>query len=147
VHRSGTVEDVSEYRPPRRLALIVLVLVAAAVCLGLGYWQWTAFEQVGGTYQNLGYALQWPAFAFFCVYAYRRFVRLEAEEKEAESTGGRRPSDSDEPSEIPEDLLPTRPRTLAEARAEEDSDPDARQINEYNEYLAQLARRSDRSAQ
>ncbi len=91
--------------------------------------------------------LQWPAFAFFCVYAYRRFVRLEAEEQEAESTGGRRPSEPDEPTEIPEDLLPTRPRTLAEAREQEAADPDAQQINEYNEYLAQLARRSDRSAQ
>ncbi|SUE13451.1 Glucitol operon activator [Rhodococcus gordoniae] len=147
MHRSGTVEGVSEHRPPRRLALIILVLVAAAGCLGLGYWQWVRFEAVGGTYQNLGYALQWPAFAFFCVYAYRRFVRLEAEEQEAESTGGRRPSEPDEPTEIPEDLLPTRPRTLAEAREQEAADPDARQINEYNEYLAQLARRSDRSAQ
>ncbi|MEU5843868.1 transcriptional regulator [Rhodococcus sp. NPDC047139] len=137
----------SEHRPPRRLALIVLVLVAATGCLGLGYWQWTAFEAVGGTYQNLGYALQWPAFAFFCVYAYRRFVRLEAEEQEAEGTSARRASESDEPTEIPEELLPTRPRTLGEARAEEAGDPEAQQINEYNEYLAQLARRSDRSAQ
>lgn len=139
----------SEYRPPRRLALVVLVVVAAAGCLGLGYWQWTRFEDVGGTYQNLGYALQWPAFAFFCVYAYRRFVKLEAEEQEAESTGGSRPSEPEEPTEIPEHLLPTRPRTIAEARSEDASvaEPEARQINEYNEYLAQLARRSDRSAQ
>lgn len=147
MHRSGTVEGVSEYRPPRRLALIVLVLVAAGGCLGLGYWQWTRFEEVGGTYQNLGYALQWPAFAIFCVYAYRRFVRLEAEEHDAETTGRPRASEPTSPTEIPEDLLPTRPRTVAEARAEESDDPDAQQINEYNEYLAQLARRPDRSAQ
>lgn len=146
MHRSGTVEGVSEYRPPRRLALIVLVLVAAGGCLGLGYWQWVRFEEVGGTYQNLGYALQWPAFAVFCIYAYRRFVKLEAEEHGAD-TEGSRPSRPAEPTEIPEDLLPTRPRTIAEARAEEAGNPDAQQINEYNEYLAQLARRPDRSAQ
>jgi len=147
VHRSGTVEAVSEYRPPRRIALVVLSTTAAAVCLGLGYWQWRAFDSAGGTFQNLGYALQWPAFAYFCVYAYRRFVKLEAEEAEAEATGGPRPSQSSEPTEIPAELLPTRPRTVAEALAEEADDPGARQTQEYNEYLAQLARRSDRSAQ
>ncbi|MEE2034511.1 transcriptional regulator [Rhodococcus chondri] len=141
----------SEYRPPRRFALVVLVIVAAGGCLGLGYWQWMRFEEAGGNYQNLGYAFQWPAFAFFCIYAYRRFVKLESEEAEAEATGGRRPSESAEPTEIPEELLPTRPRTIAEARADEaaadDDDPEARQTQEYNDYLAQLARRSDRSAQ
>ncbi|SQI29575.1 Glucitol operon activator [Rhodococcus coprophilus] len=147
MHRSGTVDSVSEHRPPRRLALVVLVLVAAAGCLGLGYWQWMRFEEAGGNYQNLGYAFQWPAFAFFCVYAYRRFVKLEAEEAEAEATGAPRPSESTEPTEIPADLLPTRPRTVAEALAEEADDPEARQTQEYNEYLAQLARRSDRSTQ
>ncbi|MBH0121028.1 transcriptional regulator [Rhodococcus sp. NPDC003382] len=135
-------------RPPRRVALIVLVVVAATGCLALGYWQWTRFEAVGGTAQNLGYAFQWPAFAFFCVYAYRRFVRLEAEESEAEQTGDPRPSASSEPTEIPEHLLPPRPgRNLEPADDADLDDPEARQTLEYNEYLAQLARRSGRSGQ
>ncbi|MDV2476026.1 transcriptional regulator [Rhodococcus zopfii] len=135
-------------RPPRRAALIILVVVAATGCLALGYWQWTRFEAVGGTGQNLGYAFQWPAFAFFCVYAYRRFVRLEAEETEAQETGAPRPSASSEPTEIPEELLPPRPGRKLEPDTDTDlDDPENRQMLEYNDYLAQLARRSGRSGQ
>ena len=61
----------------RRFALILLVIGAAAGCLALGWWQWTRFESNSGSFQNLGYALQWPMFAVFCVYAYRKFVRYE----------------------------------------------------------------------
>ena len=61
----------------RRPALIALVVVAAAGCLGLAWWQWTRFESASGTFQNLGYALQWPLFAGFCFYAYYKFVRYE----------------------------------------------------------------------
>ena len=53
------------------------MILAAAGCLALGWWQWTRYESASGTFQNLGYALQWPFFAGFCVYAYRTFVRLE----------------------------------------------------------------------
>ena len=45
--------------------------------MGLAWWQWTRFESASGTFQNLGYALQWPMFASFCVYAYYKFVRYE----------------------------------------------------------------------
>ncbi|MGB6108376.1 MAG: hypothetical protein WBF86_11255, partial [Mycobacterium sp.] len=50
----------------RRFALILLVITAAAGCLALGWWQWTRYESTSGTFQNLGYALQWPFFAGFC---------------------------------------------------------------------------------
>jgi DNA-binding transcriptional regulator of glucitol operon len=136
---------VSDYRPPRRVALIVLVVVAATGCLALGYWQWTRFDAVGGNGQNLGYAFQWPAFAFFCVYAYRRFVKLEAEEAQADDPDGVRASKPQEPIEIPEDLLPSRPRVALDDDA--GADLEAKQIQEYNEYLAQLSRGSDRSGQ
>ena len=53
----------------RRPALIALVVVGAAGCLALAWWQWTRFESASGTFQNLGYALQWPLFAGFVVYA------------------------------------------------------------------------------
>lgn len=62
--------------------------LAAAACLALGYWQWGRYVSMAGTYQNLGYALQWPLFAAFCVYGYRRFVTLEDEHgKQRERTG------------------------------------------------------------
>ena len=61
----------------RRPALIALVIVGAAGCLALAWWQWTRFESASGRFQNLGYALQWPLFAGFVVYAYYKFVRYE----------------------------------------------------------------------
>lgn len=111
----------------RRFALIALVIVAACGCLALGWWQWTRFESTSGTFQNLGYALQWPMFAGFCVYAYRTFVRLEeAPPEPAASTGT--------VTEIPAGLLPERPTPATQSG---DEDPVMR---EYNAYLAELAR-------
>ncbi|WP_169815654.1 transcriptional regulator [Nocardia inohanensis] len=122
--------------PQRRPALILFVVVAAAACLGLGYWQWGRFESGTGTAQNLGYALQWPLFAGFVIWAYFRFVRLERD-AEAEQT----PQAPDEtaprpkrvkpvaPREIPEGLLPERPKAV------KDDDPE---LAEYNRYLADL---------
>jgi DNA-binding transcriptional regulator of glucitol operon len=110
----------------RRPALIALVILAAAGCLALGWWQWTRFQSVSGTFQNLGYALQWPAFAAFCVYAYRKFVRYEEVPPE--------PHTSRAVTEIPEGLLPERPQP---ARPQ----PDDTALREYNAYLAELAER------
>jgi DNA-binding transcriptional regulator of glucitol operon len=101
----------------------VLVIVAACGCLALGWWQWTRFESVSGTYQNLGYALQWPLFAGFCVYAYYKFVRYEETPPEP-PTGV---------TEIPPGLLPERP---APATPPPTDDP---VLREYNAYLAELA--------
>ena len=86
----------------RKYALIPLVIVAAAGCLALGWWQWSRYESTSGTFQNLGYALQWPMFAGFCVYAYRKFVRYEEAPPEQPSTTGA-------VTEIPAGLLPERP--------------------------------------
>ncbi|MEU1986058.1 transcriptional regulator [Nocardia sp. NPDC019395] len=65
-----------------RPALIVLVVVLAVAALALGWWQWERFSSASGTAQNLGYAMQWPLFAGFALFAYFRFVRLERESDE-----------------------------------------------------------------
>jgi integral membrane protein len=109
----------------RRLALIVLVVFAAGGCLALGWWQWTRFQSASGTFQNLGYALQWPAFAGFCVYAYRKFVRYEEAPPENRNTHT--------VNEIPDGLLPDRPKAT-----QQNSDDPA--LREYNAYLAELAK-------
>ncbi|CAN5214464.1 hypothetical protein BH11ACT7_BH11ACT7_28200 [soil metagenome] len=103
--------------------MILLVIAAACGCLALGWWQWTRYESASGTFQNLGYALQWPFFAGFCVYAYLKFVRLEATPPESRV--------SNELTEIPAGLLPQRPA----ATAETDDDP---ALRAYNAYLAEL---------
>ncbi|WP_038550282.1 glucitol operon activator [Nocardia nova] len=125
--------------PHRRPALIILVIVAALACLGLGWWQWGRFESSTGTGQNLGYALQWPLFAGFVVFAYFRFVRLErdADGEPAEATTetpaadapARRKTKPVAPREIPAGILPERPT------AARDDDP---VLAEYNKYLADL---------
>ncbi|SPM41563.1 hypothetical protein MNAB215_3772, partial [Mycobacterium numidiamassiliense] len=100
------------------------VIVAACGCLALGWWQWTRFQSASGTFQNLGYALQWPMFAGFCVYAYRKFVRYEELPPELHKAG--------EVTEIPAGLLPERPKAQAP--------PDDPALLEYNAYLAELAK-------
>lgn len=116
--------------PPRpthnRPALIALVIVVALGCLALAWWQWERFESASGTGQNLGYAMQWPLFAGFAVFAYIRFVRLE---REAETPPTPRADKPEAPREIPPGILPERPKT---APAE---DPETAA---YNQYLAQL---------
>lgn len=120
--------------PHRRPALILFVIVAFAACLALGYWQWGRYESGTGTGQNLGYALQWPLFAGFVIFAYVRFVRLE---KAAQLESEPQPADAApraEPKpakarEIPAGLLPERPKAAAT------DDP---QTAEYNRYLAEL---------
>jgi DNA-binding transcriptional regulator of glucitol operon len=109
----------------RRPALVALVIIAACGCLALGWWQWTRFQSASGTFQNLGYALQWPLFAWFCVYAYRKFVRYEEEPPEPRKSGAT--------TEIPAGLLPERPKP-----AQPPHDDPA--LREYNAYLAELAK-------
>ncbi|OBK72499.1 hypothetical protein [Mycobacterium sp. 1274761.0] len=110
----------------RRPALIALVIVSAAGCLALAWWQWTRFESASGSFQNLGYALQWPMFAGFCVYAYYKFVRYEESPPE--------PKKRETATEIPTDLLPRRPTAVPQS----DDDP---ALREYNAYLADLAKK------
>jgi DNA-binding transcriptional regulator of glucitol operon len=111
----------------RRPALIALVIVAACGCLALGWWQWTRFQSASGTFQNLGYALQWPLFAWFCIYAYRKFVRYEEEPPEPHKGG--------EMTEIPAGLLPERPKPVQLPPADDPA------LREYNAYLAELAKK------
>ncbi len=106
--------------------MIALVILAAGGCLALGWWQWTRFQSTSGTFQNLGYAMQWPLFAGFCVYAYRKFVRYEEAPPE--------PRQDSAMTELPAGLLPERPKSIPD----KDDDP---ALREYNAYLAELAKR------
>ena len=98
------------------------MIAAAGGCLALGWWQWTRFQSTTGSFQNLGYALQWPLFACFCVYAYRKFVRYEEAPPEPRTSV----------TEIPAGLLPERPKPVRQ-------EPDDPALQQYNAYLAELA--------
>lgn len=62
-----------------RIVQIAFLTLAVIATFGLAWWQWTRFRSGSGTFQNLGYALQWPFFGAFFVYAYRMYLRYEKE--------------------------------------------------------------------
>ncbi|QAU51794.1 hypothetical protein CPELA_02525 [Corynebacterium pelargi] len=78
-----STEKLSDTAPeqPRRFRVrlwhILFLIIAVIATLALAWWQWTRFQSGSGTFQNLGYALQWPFFGAFFVYAYRKFVEFE----------------------------------------------------------------------
>ena len=92
---------------------LLLLAVAVLATLFLAWWQWTRFQSGSGSFQNLGYALQWPAFGAFFIYAYWKIGQYEREVQET----GRAPAEREraeresrgEMTEIDEDFLPPRP--------------------------------------
>ncbi|MEJ4100756.1 hypothetical protein V5S96_10380 [Corynebacterium mastitidis] len=69
-----------------RASHVVFLTLAVLATLALAWWQWTRFRSGSGTFQNLGYALQWPVFGAFFVYAYRKFMEYENEKIDAENS-------------------------------------------------------------
>lgn len=62
---------------PKWIAGHALAIAAIGTCLFLAWWQWGRANQVTGTFQNLGYALQWPLFAAFFAYGWWKIIRIE----------------------------------------------------------------------
>ncbi|PAY22376.1 hypothetical protein CEY15_14155 [Dietzia natronolimnaea] len=144
-----------------RPSWIAFVVLGAIFCLGMGLWQLDRYQEATGTVQNLGYTFMWPFLAGFLVYAYLRYVRLEADEADtavseagagaaghADGEGdddevGARPGGTPPRrgarrreravTEIPADLLPAR-RPVAEEPTRDEG------LEAYNSYLAELAR-------
>ena len=80
----STQEEKKNKRVQVRWWHILLIAFFVVLFLFLAYWQWTRFRSGSGTFQNLGYAFQWPLFAVFVVYAYRTTLRYENERLAAE---------------------------------------------------------------
>lgn len=107
---------------------ILLLAAAVVACILLAYWQWTRYRSGTGTFQNLGYALQWPFFGAFFVYAYRAGLRMENEKIDAEggqealtdlyeadlARYGRDDAPEAPPTEIDAEALPSRPTLSVE---------------------------------
>ncbi|CAB0661994.1 hypothetical protein CIP107566_01859 [Corynebacterium diphtheriae] len=103
----STSPDQQPRRFKIRLWHVLFLAVLVACTFGLAWWQWTRFQSGTGTFQNLGYAIQWPFFGGFFVYAYRKFVEYENQRLlgDDELFG---PKDSESPTEIDESFLPQR---------------------------------------
>lgn len=106
---------------PKWLAWHAFALVATYAMLRLGLWQWHRAHATHSA-QNMGYALQWPAFAVFGLVVWWRVCRdaVRPPENKAEPATKRRPA--------PE-------RAAAVAPVTEEEDPE---LAAYNRYLARL---------
>ncbi|ANN16533.1 hypothetical protein SD37_13295 [Amycolatopsis orientalis] len=67
----------------RRLGIAGVCLVSLALCCGLAWWQWERFSSANGTFQNLGYVLQWPLFGLFPAFMFWRIRKLRRQAAEA----------------------------------------------------------------
>lgn len=104
------VSDSRQENPfPLRVRVVQMIFLALAVVatLLLAWWQWTRFRSGSGSFQNLGYALQWPVFGVFFIIAYRKYIEYERDRMLGDETPAA-PSTDDEMRALPEDLLPTR---------------------------------------
>lgn len=80
---SSANDDPTELQPVKKVRVkawhIVFLAVLVVCTWALAWWQWTRFQSGSGTFQNLGYAFQWPFFGLFFVFAYRKILAYESE--------------------------------------------------------------------
>ncbi|MBE1497113.1 DNA-binding transcriptional regulator of glucitol operon [Amycolatopsis lexingtonensis] len=119
----------------RRIAIAATCLVSLLVCCGLAWWQWDRFTSANGTFQNLGYVLQWPLFGLFPAFMFWRIRKLRLK-AEADGTA------DEKPGEKPVAEVPApRPRPDAQ-RTDEDEE-----LAAYNRYLRELNARDQQAAE
>ncbi|WP_431605550.1 hypothetical protein [Amycolatopsis melonis] len=116
----------------RRIAIVATCLVSLLVCCGLAWWQWDRFTSANGTFQNLGYVLQWPLFGLFPAFMFWRIRRLR-EKAEAQ------PEEPAPKAEVPA----PRPRPDAPAYATDEDE----ELAAYNRYLRELNARDQQAAE
>ncbi|WP_206474621.1 hypothetical protein [Dietzia sp. KRD202] len=172
-HATGSATasgDPARTRVKHRPAWIAFVVLGAIFCMGMGLWQLARYQEATGTAQNLGYTFMWPFLAGFLVYAYLKYVRMEADEGDRIAAadgvdGGHRAGDDAEDDEDGDDEV-GRPsgvtattgknRTgrrrgpvmteipsdlLPTRRPARDEAVRDEGLDAYNSYLAELARR------
>ncbi|EOD64261.1 hypothetical protein H480_32723 [Amycolatopsis vancoresmycina DSM 44592] len=102
------------------------------VCCGLAWWQWDRFTSANGTFQNLGYVLQWPLFGLFPAFMFWRIRKLR-QKAEAEPA-------PEAPAPVAEVPAP-RPRPDTTVTDEDE------ELAAYNRYLRELNARDQQAAE
>jgi hypothetical protein len=127
---------------PRWIMWHLLTLGAMVTCGWLAVWQWQRAGSAMGSALNIGYGLQWPAFAIFFGIMWWRMLRMEAarlEEPTDEDEQASEPARTAEPRGAADDgPSPFGPRPFAAPPVTDDEDPE---LAAYNRMLAQLAAR------
>ncbi|MBK1788660.1 hypothetical protein [Prauserella cavernicola] len=127
----------------RRLAIVGVSVLSVLICFGLAWWQWERFSSAGGSFQNLGYVLQWPLFGLFPAFMFWRIRRLNRQHRAENAPGSESPgSEQGTPSSgrsewghRPADVPPPRPSIRQAPRPVDDEDEE---LAAYNRYLAEL---------
>jgi DNA-binding transcriptional regulator of glucitol operon len=131
---------------PRWMAFTALMFTAAVVSVWLAWWQLERYEGSGGSFQNLGYTLQWPVFGAFAVYLWWRLLRDAAKSKPPANANTESDVAEENPAvpSVPEQTPAAVQTDQGEAKSKntvEDADPE---LAAYNRYLAELTERSKR---
>lgn len=103
-----------------RIIQIIFLILAVIATLLLAWWQWDRWQSNGGSFQNLGYAIQWPIFGIFFVVAYRKYIQYEKERLLGDVAPAAPTQPTDEITEVPEDFLQAGEQTEDPAEETED---------------------------
>ncbi|WUH88417.1 hypothetical protein OHS18_44015 [Amycolatopsis sp. NBC_00355] len=114
--------------------MVATCLVSLLICCGLAWWQWDRFTSANGTFQNLGYVLQWPLFGLFPAFMFWRIRQLR--QKAAAEP-------APEPAPVAEVPAP-RPRPGVQTSYDTDEDEE---LAAYNRYLRELNARDQQAAE
>jgi DNA-binding transcriptional regulator of glucitol operon len=120
----------------------LLTLGAMVACGFLAAWQWQRAGSAMGSALNVGYGLQWPAFAIFFGVMWWRMLRMEI--ARLEEPADEEPSPEPEraaaprPATVDDGPSPFRPRPFTAPAVTDDDDPE---LAAYNRMLAELAAR------
>jgi DNA-binding transcriptional regulator of glucitol operon len=107
----------------RRAGIVALCVLSLVACVGLAWWQWQRFESSTGTWQNLGYVLQWPLFGLFPAFMFWRLRKLRTQHAAERPTPQAAPPPEPDKPVVRQDVVA------------DDEDPE---LAAYNRYLAQL---------
>ncbi|WP_341771675.1 hypothetical protein [Actinophytocola oryzae] len=112
-------------------------MLSLVACVGLALWQWQRFEN-GGTWQNLGYVLQWPLFGLFPGFMFWRMRKLRSEQARAETRPAPVPATANAAAvERAESHAPP-PTTTVTPSVRHHAVDDDPELAAYNSYLARL---------
>lgn len=104
---SNTTDKPANIPTRTRVVQLIFLALAVSATLALAYWQLSRWNTTS-SFQNLGYALQWPAFGLFFIWAYRKYMEYERERLSGNSEAAFEAKD-DVMTEIPDEFLPTNP--------------------------------------
>lgn len=114
----------------RRLGVVGVCVLSVVGSIALAAWQWNRFSSASGSWQNLGYVLQWPLFGLFPAFAFWRLRRLRAAERQVPPRA---------------DALEPTPAQRSAARTAAPDDEDDPELAAYNRMLARLNARDQES--